>query len=228
MNQPVAGGSADAKPKWLNPLIVSAIVIGSLFGCCGVTTVGGVAVSRSMPQVALQAQLKDAKDPAAADAFRQVADRQLAFQKRTFPLTLTAGLLGLLQSIALLVAGILAHQRQTFGRKLLAAVCVVGIGVELIGAGIGLYLSRETSAYTEDMMKATFAAQQAQQPQLNEQVRETVEDFSAGAARVGSVLGVVMMLGFLVIKAGYYLASTLYLRRPEVIEYFEAPRAASS
>ncbi|HKU38780.1 MAG TPA: hypothetical protein VJR89_11555 [Polyangiales bacterium] len=215
--------NAESKPKWLNPLIVSAIVLGSLFGCCGITSVGGVVAGRAGTQAMMQMQ--NANDPASAELFRKVAEKQLAFQQRTLPLTLSVGVLGLLQSIVLVIAGILAYKRQAIGRRLLVAICAVGIGVEVITTGIGLYLARETSAFTEEWMTAA-TAQTA--PGTDEKAREVAQKFGTGAARVGNVLGIVMLLGFFALKAGYYVFGTLYLRRKEVVDYFENPRPVAS
>ena len=230
MNQaPDAVGTADAKsqPKWLNPIIVAAMVLGSLFGCCGITSVGGAAVGRDVSVATLEVQAQSAKDPAAAEMSRRSAKLQKAFQDRTYPLSMTVAVIGLLQSLALGIAGILASRRRPVGRRMLAAVCAIGIGVEVVAGGAALYLSTETSAFAQDMMKATFAAQ-SQQQALNEESREVVEKIGMGAARAGSVLGVIMVLGFFAVKVAYYVFSTLYLRRKEVIDYFEDARAATA
>lgn len=73
-------------------------------------------------------------------------------------------------------------------------------------------------------MKATFAAQ-GQQRAMDDQSRELMTKFGTGAARVGSVLGVLMVLGFFAVKVAYYTCAVLYLRRKDVIDYFETARA---
>ena len=111
MNQaPDAVGTADAKsqPKWMNPIIVAAMVLGSLFGCCGITSVGGAAVGRDVSVATLEVQAQSAKDPAAAEMIRRSAKLQKAFQDRTYPLSMTVAVIGLLQSLALGIAGSVA------------------------------------------------------------------------------------------------------------------------
>jgi hypothetical protein len=230
VNQAPEAVTADAsrKPKWLNPVVVTAMVVGSLFGCCGITSVGGAIIGRNVPQATLEMQATNAKDPAVAETIQRYAATQKAFQERTFPLTMTIAVLGLFQSIALVISGVLANRLRPIGRRMLAGVCVVGIGIELIGACTALYLSSETSAYAENLMKATLAAKQRQQPALDESSRAVVEKIGAGAARAGSVLGVIMVLGFFVLKVAYYVSSTLYLRRREVIDYFDNVHAPTA
>ena len=218
---PEAVGTAEPKPKWLSPVIIAAMVLGSLFGCCGITAVGGAVVGRKMPHATLEMQAKNAKDPAAAETIHRYDKMQMAFQERTFPLTMTVAVLGLLQSIALVISSILASRRQPIGRRMLAAVCAIGIGIELIGSGTAMYMRSETSAYTEGLMKAMLAADQSRQPALDEGSREAMQKLSTGVARASSVLGVIMVLVFFCFKVAYYVSALLYLRRREVIDYFD-------
>jgi hypothetical protein len=204
------------------------MVLGGLFGCCGITSLGGQVMNRAMNPMMQQLTASDPQNPAA----NEFMERNAAFQARIFPIALTTGLLGLLHAIALLTGGIMAYNGRASGRSLLALVCTIGIGVELVNGGLGLYLSRETNAMTEEMMKTTFAAGTpaagTEQTEEQKQAQEMGQKFASGAARAGSILGIVMLVFFFVLKTGYYVLSVLYLRREDVVRFFEAPRSSAA
>jgi hypothetical protein len=219
--QPPAPG---AKPKWLSALAITAMVLGGLFGCCGVTSLGGQVMNRAINPMMAQMTASDPQNPEVA-AFME---RNAQLQARIFPFALTTGLLGLLHSIALLVAGIMTQNGRASGRGLLVLVCLVGIAVELINGGVSVYVSRETNAMTEQMMKATFAAQRADPTPEDKQAQEMGQKFASGAARAGSILGIVMIVFFFAIKTAYYIVTARYLQRKDVLEYFETPRSTAA
>jgi len=199
------------------------MVLGGLFGCCGITSLGGQVMNRAMNPLMEQMMAGDPQSGAA----REFMDRNAAVQARVFPYALTAGLLGLLHSIALVVAGIMAQNGRASGRGLLALVCMVGLGVELVSGGISIHVSRETSAATADMMNASFAAQPGEQTPEQKQAQEMGQKFASGAARAGSILGIVMIAFFFAIKSVYYVLTVLYLRRRDVVDFFEASRRSA-
>jgi hypothetical protein len=200
------------------------MVLGGLFGCCGVTTLGGQVMNRAMNPMMGKMMTGDPESPAA----REFMERTSAAQARIFPFALTTGLLALLHSIALVVAGIMAYNGRASGRGVLALVCLVGIGVELINGGISIYMTRETDALTAEAMKATFAAQPAEPTPEQKQAHEMGQKFASGAARAGSILGMLMIVFIFAIKTGYYVATALYLRRKDVVDFFEAPRSTAA
>jgi hypothetical protein len=195
------------------------MVLGGMFGCCGVTTLGGQVMNRAMNPMMAQLGANDPKNPEAAAFMKRSAE----LQARIFPFALTTGVLGLLHSIALLVAGIMAQNGRASGRGLLALVCLVGIGVELINGGVGLYVSSETNAIAENVMKATFAGRAHPTPD-QKQAQEMGQKFASGAARAGSILGMLMIVFFFAIKTAYYVVTARYLQRKDVVDFFEAPR----
>jgi len=215
---PAQQASAGDKPKWLGVITISAMVLGGLYGCCGMTSVGGLFVNSAMQQMQ--------QNPALDDAMRQVLSQQAALQARIFPFAMTIGLLGLVHSAALLFSGFMAYSRRQSGRKLLALVCMIGIGVEAVSGSVGLVVARETTRHTEAIMMSTIAAQQAKHPPMNKQVEEMTQTIAGGATQVGNIMGVLMLIVFFVIKTAYFVTCGIYLRRKEVVDYFEGPRPA--
>jgi len=215
---PAQQAAPGDKPKWLSVITISAMVLGGLYGCCGMTSVGGLVVNSAMQQMQ--------QNPALDDAMRQVLQQQAALQARIFPFALTIALLGLLHSAALLFSGFMAYSRRRSGRKLLALVCMIGIGVEAVSGSVGLTVARETTRHTEAIMKSTLAAQQAKQPPTSKQVEEMTGKIASGATQLGNIMGVLMLVVFFVIKTAYFVTCGLYLRRKEVVDYFEGPRPA--
>jgi hypothetical protein len=204
------------------------MVLGGLFGCCGVASLGGQVMNRAVNPLMEQMTANAPQN----EELRRFTERNAALQARIFPLALTSGLLALLHSLALVVGGIMAYSGRASGRSVLVAVCAAGVAVELINGGLGLYLTRETNAMTAEMMKATFAnqpdAQGAEQTPEEKQAQELGQKFASGAARAGSIVGIAMVVTFFALKTAFYVATVLYLRRKDVVDFFETPRAAAS
>ena len=45
-----ASSSEPSRPKWLSPVIISAIVVGTLVSCCGLFTIGSVVFNSMMQE----------------------------------------------------------------------------------------------------------------------------------------------------------------------------------
>jgi hypothetical protein len=225
-DQPAAAPAApSARPKGLSGFTISAMVVGSLFGCCGVTSLGGLVANRAISPAMLEASTQG-MDEDMARAQRKMMQRTNELQARVFPLSMTSGLVGLLHSLALVIAAVAAQNARPSGRRMLELVCLIGLGVELINGGFGLYVAREQSGISEEMIKATFAQGAdrgvAGAPDADQQrAQETARSFGAGAAKIGSILGIAMLVGFFVLKTGFYIACALYMRRKDVIAFFE-------
>lgn len=226
----VTGGGGN-KPKWLNAITIMAMVLGSLFGCCGLATVGGAVANRAMTPAMMELGMAGGQNQDAVAAHRRVMERSAALQARLFPFALASGTLAILHSLALVLAGVMAHNGRASGRRLLVLVCLVGIGLELLSSAFGLYHAREQGALSEEMMKAAMVQPLTADPTPEQQeAQKIMQGFAAGAGRAGSILGFVMVLAFFATKTGYYIVSALYLRRPEVIRHFEtaSPAPASA
>jgi disulfide bond formation protein DsbB len=200
-----------------------AMVFGSLFGCCGVFSAGGALVNRVMAPAMMQ--LPDAaggQEPEFVAAQRRIMERSFALQARIFPYVITSGVLTLLHSLALVIAGIMAHNGRASGRRVLVLVCLVGIGVELITGGIGLYHAGEQGKLSEEMMKAAMVLPSSGEPTPEQkEAQQFMQSFAAGAGRASSILGWLMVIVFFATKVAYYVFSSIYLRRPEVVRHFE-------
>lgn len=231
--RPPVQAKASSKPKWLSAITVMAIVFGSLFGCCGVASVGGAMANKVMGPAMMQLPgAADGQEPDLVAAHRRIMERNMALQARAFPFVVASGVLTLLHSLALVLAGIMAHNGRASGRRLLVIVCTVGIGVELIAGGFGLYHASEQGKLSEDMMKAAMVVPTAGEPTPEQrEAQKTLQTFAAGMGRASSILGWVMVIVFFATKVAYYVFSSIYLRRPEVVQHFDggaAPVAAAA
>jgi hypothetical protein len=220
----------SGRPKWLSAVSISAIVMGCLFGCCGLAGIGGLVAGSVMNPAALP---PTAQDQHFEQFQRQYMERSAAFQRRTLPLSLTSSGLALVHAALLAVAGGLAYRANKLGRRLLAALCFAGIAVELVSGYVGLYVASEQNAVMaplmDEMMKKSANAGPAQSEQ-QKRALETTRGFMAMAFKAGNVFSWLTVLGFFVVKSAYYLICALYLRRADVIAYFEpqaAPAAAA-
>jgi disulfide bond formation protein DsbB len=191
--------------------------------------VGGAVANRAMTPAMMDLGMAGDQNPQLVAAQRRVMERSAALQARLFPFTLASGALGILHSLALVLAGVMAHNGRASGRRMLVVVCLVGVGLELLSSGFGVYHASEQSALSEDMMKAAMVQPLSAEPTPEQQeAQQMMQGFASGFARAGAVLGFVMVLAFFATKTGYYIASALYLRRPEVIRHFEAAAPATT
>jgi hypothetical protein len=209
---------ADPRPKWLSLVTVSAIVAGCMFGCCGMWSVGGLFAQQAMPADLMDKAMGGGR---AGEAQREYLKRSLELQQEMFPLALTSGTLALGHAGALLAGAILAYRRSAFGRRLLVATLFVGVAVELVTAYVGM-----SAAQRQNEALKPFMAQNLQAAGNDEESAETARQIGDMIAGVTSVFTWLTVLGFLVVKAAYYLACALYLRRSEVVRFYEEPAPA--
>ena len=235
--QPSDGGTAPAlrdgasswdstrpdsgRPKWLSAVTISAIVMGCMFGCCGIAGIGGLVVGRVMSPAAMQAPTRDER---IANIQKQYMERNAAFQARIFPLAMGSGLLALAHAVALAIAGVLAYRVRAIGRRMLATLCIAGIAIELVSGYIGVYVATEQNAVMGPLMEEMMTETVKDQPNQSAQQKRALDltrGFMAAAFKAGNVFSWLTVIGFFVVKSAYYLASALYLRRPEVAAYYE-------
>ena len=209
------------RPKWLSALTIAAIVLGSLFGCCGIAGIGSMVAGQAMnPAIMQQSQ----GNPQVDTVQKRYFERTAAFQKKIFPLSLTSGLLGLLHAFGLITAGVLAYRASELGRRLLVGLCFAGIAVELVSGYVGLYTANEQSAMMAPMMEELAQAPQGADAQQDEQARRTMQasrGVMSMALKAGSVFGWLTIIGFFLVKSGFYIGCALYLRRAEVVQFFQ-------
>jgi len=211
---PAEAPSGSTRPKWLSAVTISAIVAASLFGCCGLFTVGGLfagqAMSAAMPKMS-------------GDAEAQFLERTQAIQKEMFPLALSTGLLGLAHAGALLLGGILAYRRMPIGRRLLVAVFFAGVVVECLNGYVSALSAQKQSVAMETMVGGMMVSKGA-----DDGDRPDPQAVANSFARLTSIASWIMVLGFLAVKSAYYIVCALYLRQPAVVAYFEPPPAPAS
>ena len=78
------------------------------------------------------------------------------------------------------------------------------------------------------MMKAAMVLPSAGEPTPEQkEAQQFMQSFAAGAGRASSILGWLMVIVFFAIKVAYYVISSIYLRRPEVVQHFEGPASVA-
>lgn len=218
------------RPRWLSAVTISAIVLGSLFGCCGIAGIGGLVAGRFMNPAFAQAQAKAQESPNMARVQAEMFERSAEFQQRIFPLSMTSSAIGLLHALGLIVAGVAAYGARAFGRRMLSVLCLVGIAVELVGGYVGLYVATEQNAIMapmmDQMMQAATEHGVAEPNEEQRRAQDMARGFMSSAFQVGNVFSWAMIIGFFLVKTSYYVACALYLRRKDVVAFFE-PKAAA-
>jgi hypothetical protein len=208
----------------LSAVAVSAIVVGSLFGCCGLTSITSLLANQQL-SAAMQPRMPDAR---AQQLQQKYTKRITELQAKSRPVMLTSELIALAHALALAGAGYLCYRVRRSGRSLLLALFVAGIGVEAVTGYLGLRAFRDQQTATAGMMTEMMDAamqQGTKKTPPDPRLERSMHKFAKGAQGIGTVIGWLSMIGFLTVKTIYFVACALYLRRPELVAYFEHAQA---
>ena len=219
MSEIPSPGPVSAKPSWLSFFRISAMLLGSTFGCC---TLAFTTALVANPKHAESAQYPVPQDEAQAKTFREFMTRSSALGAERAPIMLALLGLAIAQNLALLGAGLLAHIRRPRWRRVLLAVCCIGIGLEVVSSAAGAYTVHRSGMAMIEAAKATPGLEHVQLPgpQLSGPAYG-VQNVSA-AMHALSVFGSALMFAWLVAKLVYYGACVIYLRRGDVVKYYAA------
>ncbi len=132
------------------------------------------------------------------------------------PTMVSNGLI-LLLCLGLFVGAIMLLAGSAKGRALLAALLLVVIVCDAGKAILTYVMQKEQMATMNDGMSDMFAGQDM--PDEAQEVAVTV-------GKVASVATLIMTLGWFFVKAIFYLWSWTYLRKPEVVAWFQNKAAA--
>ena len=115
----------------------------------------------------------------------------------------------------LLTGGIQALRRVSPGRKLLVAACLAAIVFELVRGVVQTLIQVQvlsvTTRFFEQMMEASM-----------EQAAELAE-WLAWFSRLAMVVGLLLAIGWILIKLVFYSVAVWYLRKPAVCQYLDNP-----
>jgi hypothetical protein len=113
----------------------------------------------------------------------------------------------------LLAGGIQSLRRKVPGRKILIAACLSAIAFELIRGTVQAFMQVQVMSITmrffQEMMEAS----------MNEAAEAA--EWVAWGARVGIVVGVLMLIGWILAKVVFYGFAVWYLRKPAVRQYLD-------
>ncbi len=202
------------RPNGLLAVAIVAIILGSLGSCGGIISIVGQltqsqmrAFSRQMAEVSSMGN-------------EEVLQQQVAMQERIEalsdswrPAILAHQILNLIASMVLLVGAIQLLRWKPNAPTLFVAAAIASIAVDIGGGVVAILFQQATAAVMQD-----YAAQLGATMPGSDRAMGAMMDASAS-------VGIVMGIGWVVLKLGFYSGALVYARRPDVRALF-APRSA--
>jgi hypothetical protein len=199
------------RPGGLLAIAIVAITLGVLGTCGGLST-----IASSLAHSEIQALSRDMVDASSMgnEALRQqqlaLQDSVEALTERWRPALLAHQVLNLIASLALLAGAIQLLRWRPGALMLFAAAAIASIAVDIGGGVIQILYQQATSALMRDYAAGLTAATPG-----------ALGDRTVGAVmQASAVTGLVMAVGWVVVKLGFYSASLVYTRRADVRALF--------
>lgn len=193
-------------------ICIVAIVLGGAGGATALMGAVGLVLGRQM-QAAFSGVNRPGVSQELQDIEQKTQQEIQAVQERF--LGINAVLLGTHAIVAgmLLTGGIQALRRVRPGRKLLVAACLAAIVFELVRGSVQTLMQVQllsvTAHFFEQMMGASL-----------EQAAELAEWF-VWFSRLAMVAGLVLAIGWILVKLVFYSIAVWYLRKPAVCQYLD-------
>ncbi len=219
------------QPPPLTPEIVPATAAAPRFGrvkaiCIVAIVLGGAGVATALMGAVglvigkqLQAAFSGPNPPGMSqelqDVQRQAQQQIQAVQDRFWAVNLILTGAHLVVASLLLTGGIQALRRVRPGRKILLTACLAAIAFELVRGSVQAVMQIQVLSVTmnffEQMMEASM-----------EQAAELAE-WLAWISRLAMVAGLLMAVGWILVKLVFYSVAVWYLRKPAVCQYLDSP-----
>ena len=180
---------SQQRPAGLWIVSIGALILG-LLGCCvSLWGIAGLAMNEAAMNAANQMQQMGNEPDPFAESIRM--------QRELLPVHIAMTTLQVLVAVALLVGGSLLLAWKTFAPKVMAVICIVAAGLEVVGLAFGVWSSFRTVEIVKDMGEG---AEQA--------------------AQMGMAFGLCFAVVWGGAKLIYFIGSVIYLRRPELRALF--------
>ncbi len=149
------------------------------------------------------------------DAQRQVQQQIQAVQDRFWIPNLVLTGAHLIVATLLLTGGIQALRRVRPGRKILIVACLSAIVFELVRGSVQTVIQVQVLSvmmnFFEQMMEASL-----------EQAADFAE-WLAWFSRLAMMAGLLLAIGWILVKLVFYSVAVWYLRKPAVCQYLDSP-----
>jgi len=214
---PVNAEYAVERPSGVTTIGVIAIVLGVLGGFGGLAGVFGPMAGKAIQQkiiTAAEANPEDAELQMQAD----LQKKTMAIGDKYAAMNMIIGAVMLIACIALLVAAIMALRGSPTGRSMLAAMCLLLLVCDLGKTILQVIQQREVMSGMEGAMSGMLQADENLQGEQGEKAQEMI----GFVVKAGVIVGMVMAVGWFLLKAAFYFYASRYLNRPDVKSYYDA------
>ncbi|MFN0052810.1 MAG: hypothetical protein ACKV0T_11505 [Planctomycetales bacterium] len=201
--------AARTRPGGLTAVCILALllgIVGLLTGCAGLAS------------QAFGAQLQEAMSgmqPGGNEAMRQAQQEMntkiLAVAKKYAWMTVPLLVVKMVAELLMIAGAAGALGLKPFGRKWLMWGLTAALVIESISLIPALLLQNETQAVTQEYMNKIMSGAGGGQG---------AAEFGSSITQVATIIGLVLAIGWLLVKALYYVLSLRYLRKREIAALF--------
>ncbi|HJL15674.1 MAG TPA: hypothetical protein RMH99_08465 [Sandaracinaceae bacterium LLY-WYZ-13_1] len=197
------------RPGPLTAIALVAILLGGVGSCVSIGSVGSLFLQgpiREFQRATLEHQPAQNREQLERqmELQEQLEEEMRPYQYVSVPLELV----DLLASFALAFAGVLLFRWSRRGPRLFAGAAYANLAIDVGATALGLVMAIANREVMADYMRDVAAADPNAQPGMGEMMG------AIGQASMG--MQVCTVLAIFAIKAAFYVAGIVYLRKPEV------------
>lgn len=210
--------SGNSGPRFgrVKAICIVAIILGGVGVATALLSAVGLVVGQQL-QAAFSGPNPPGMSQELQDAQQQVQQEIQAVQERFWIANLVLAGAHMLVAALLLTGGIQALRRVRPGRKMLVAACLSAIVFELVRGTLQTVMQVQILSVTMNFFEQMMGASM-------EQAAEVAE-WLAWFSRLAMIAGLLLAVGWILIKLLFYSVAVWYLRKPAVCQYLDSPRA---
>ena len=204
------------KPGGLTTLCIFCMVFGILGLFAGVMGTAGLLLGEKLQALASFNPGATAK---ANQLNKEMQSKVFEKTKTYYPISIPALIFATLVSGGLVFGGIKAVKLDPMGKTILIWCCLAALPVELIGTYANTMVQMETMSVMEEYMPKVMEASVP----AGGKMPPNVKNITTLSTKIGILVGVVFLSGWVLCKLGVFIYTVYYLGKPEIKALYEPP-----
>ena len=208
--------ATESMPKFgrVKAICIVAIVLGGAGVATALMGAVGLVIGKQL-QAAFSGPNPPGMSQELQDVQRQAQQQIQAVQDRFWVVNLLVTGAHLVVASLLLTGGIQALRRVRPGRKILLTACLAAIAFELVRGSVQAVMQIQVLSVTMNFFEQMMDASMEQAAELAE--------WLAWISRLAMVAGLLLAVGWILVKLVFYSVAAWYLRKPAVCQYLDSP-----
>lgn len=202
------------RPASLTVLTIIAIILGCLITLGGLSQIAGLLFQDHLNQLGQLQADQPGISSEIVESQRQMQQQMLEVQQRWKLFNWFIAPLSLLFGLALAISGIMALTLKPAGRRWLAWVCAVGVGLTLVSETGSAMMSVEINSVTRTHMEQMMGGQGGAQGQ----------EIMSGVMGASMAMSVAFLVAWGGLKIAFYLWGLIAMTRESSRKIFERPQ----